>query len=61
MSKAFIELRGRQRKYKLNANDIGRLYKISKRKTPTIPIFEERNKPMMETDDDGEAVAQSNY
>ena len=61
MSKAFIELKGRQRKYKLNANDIGRLYKISKRKTPSIPAFEERPKAIIETDDDCEVIDQTNY
>lgn len=39
MSKAFIELRSKARKYKLNADDIGRLYKISKRNIPSIPDF----------------------
>jgi hypothetical protein len=40
MSKAFIELRTKARKYKLCASDIGKLYKIVKRKTPTIPSFD---------------------
>ena len=39
MSKAFIELRTKSRRYKLNADDIGKLYKISKRKIPSIPDF----------------------
>jgi len=47
MSKAYIELRYRQKKYKLNADDIGRLYKISKRKTPSIPAFNESIKNLI--------------
>jgi hypothetical protein len=40
MSKAFIELRSRSRKYKLNAADIDKLYRTIKRKTPSLPAFE---------------------
>jgi hypothetical protein len=54
MGKAFIEMRYKQKKYKLNADDIGKLYKISKRKTPSIPSFEDRTKLLVETDDDNE-------
>lgn len=39
MAKAFIELRYRQRKFKLNADDIARVYKISKRNIPAVPAF----------------------
>ncbi len=46
MSKAFIELRSKNRRYKLNADDISKLYKITKRKTPSIPEFSFRTKPM---------------
>lgn len=54
MSKAFIELRSRTRKYKLDASDIGKLYKISKRKTPSIPSFDGKQTLLSETDDDGQ-------
>lgn len=57
MGKAFIEMRYKQKKYKLNADDIGKLYKICKRKTPAIPVFEERTKLLIETDDDTENLA----
>lgn len=56
MGKAFIEMRYKQKKYKLNADDIGKLYKISKRKTPSIPAFEDRTKLLLETDDDNETL-----
>ena len=42
MSKAFIELKSRSRRYKLNADDIGRLFKISKRRSPGIPDFNQK-------------------
>jgi hypothetical protein len=42
MSKTFIELRGCSRKYKLNVDDIGRLYKISKRNIPGFPAFSQK-------------------
>ena len=60
MSKAFIELRSKQRKYKLNANDISKLYKIVKRKTPSIPGFDAKTVVFMETDDDCSAPTQTN-
>ena len=44
MGKAYIEMKLKQKKYKLNADDIGKLYKICKRKTPSIPLFDERTK-----------------
>lgn len=39
MAKAFIELKYRQRKFKLNADDISRVYRISKRTVPAVPAF----------------------
>lgn len=54
MGKAFIEMRYRSKKFKLNADDIGKLYRICKRKTPAIPTFEDRTKIQTETDDDVE-------
>lgn len=40
MAKAFIELKQRNRKYKLNANDISKVFKVPKRTTPSIPSFD---------------------
>lgn len=57
MGKSYIEMRYRQKKYKLNADDIGKLYKISKRKIPSLPRFEDRTKILLETDDDTENVS----
>ena len=54
MGKAFIELRGCNKKYKLNAVDIAKLYKITKRKTPSIPDFHSKSFILSETDDDCE-------
>jgi hypothetical protein len=56
MAKAFIELRYRQRKFKLNAEDIAKVYKISKRRTPALPCFHEPLKNLPETDDDTEVA-----
>jgi len=39
MAKAYIELRSKLRKYKLNADDIAKVYKIQKRRGPCIPFF----------------------
>ena len=52
MSKAFVELRYRKKVYKLRANDIAKLYKVSKRHAPCIPAFEEGNKTNIDTDCD---------
>lgn len=60
MGKAFIEMRYKQKTYKLNASDIGKLYKISKKRTPSIPVFEDRSKTLIETDDDTESLACTN-
>jgi hypothetical protein len=54
MSKAYIELTCKHRKYKLNSDDIGRLFKINKRRGPALPAFDERTKQQTETDDDQE-------
>lgn len=40
MGKAFIELKYRQRKYKLNADDIAKVYRIAKKRIPTLPAFQ---------------------
>lgn len=55
MSKAFIELKFKHRKYKLNADDISKVYKIRRRISPSIPAFPQENiKTLPETDDDAE-------
>lgn len=60
MGKAFIEMGYRQKKYRLNADDIGKLYRISKKRTPSIPAFDDRIKVLIETDDDTELLASVN-
>jgi hypothetical protein len=57
MVKAYIEMKLKQRKYKLNADDIGKLYKINKRSAPSIPVFGEKTKILIETDDDTEKAS----
>lgn len=47
-------MKSRHRKYKLDANDLAKVYKITKRKTPQIPNFEDQNKILPETDIDNE-------
>lgn len=47
-------MRYKKKGYKLNVDDIGKVYKITKKIFPSIPSFEERNKPLLETDDDTE-------
>jgi hypothetical protein len=56
MAKAFIELKQGNRKHKLNASDISKVYKITKRTTPSIPSFGKIVKYMPETDDETEAT-----
>lgn len=54
MAKAFIEMRLKHKKYRLNTADICKAYKVTQRKTPPLPIFEEKGKLLPETDDDME-------
>jgi hypothetical protein len=44
----------RKRIIKVFALDLAKVYRISKRKSPTIPIFMERNKCLLDTDIDNE-------
>ena len=39
MAKNYIELRFKKRTYKLQADEIERMFRIKKRKTPAIPLF----------------------
>jgi len=52
MAKTFIPAIQGNRKFKIFPDDFVRLYKITKRKTPTIPKFEEKKIKMIETDVD---------
>lgn len=54
MSKSFIEMRLKQKRYRLNTADISKAYKVHLKKTPAIPVFEDRTKALPETDDDME-------
>ena len=55
MAKTFIEMKLKQKKYKLNTADICKAYKVPQRKTPPIPFFEDKVKLLLETDDDLES------
>jgi hypothetical protein len=54
MTKSFIEMKLKQKRYRLNTADISKAYRVAQRKTPTIPVFEDRGKVLPETDDDME-------
>jgi hypothetical protein len=54
MTKAYIELAYKRRKYKVNSEDIGKLYRINKRKIPALPAYNQINKQQSDTDDDVE-------
>ena len=54
MGKAYVEMSFRRRKYNLDSEDIGKIYRICKRKVPKLPSFEVQPKTLMETDDDSE-------
>ena len=56
MGKAYIELKHRKRALKLFASDIAKIYKVNKRKTPSIPLFGEVRKCLPETDLDNETL-----
>lgn len=58
MGKAYVKLKYRKKVVKLFANDIAKIYKVNKRKTPSIPFFEGESKCLPETDLDNE-VSQS--
>ena len=44
MGKAFIEMGLKKKTYRLSVDDIRKVYKITKRKNPLIPAFEENHK-----------------
>jgi hypothetical protein len=52
MSKSFVPAIRGTRKLKIFADDLARLYKITKRKTPTIPSFYGKHQKHQETDVD---------
>jgi hypothetical protein len=61
MGKAFIELKYRQRKYKLNADDITKVYRFNKHPIPSLPSFHPNNKVLAETDDDCEPTVEVHF
>lgn len=54
MGKSFIEMRLKQKRYRLNTADICKAYKVAQRKTPPIPAFHDKAKALPDTDDDME-------
>ena len=52
MAKSYIPLTFRKKTYKLTTSDIARVFKIQKRKTPSLPPFFESQKYLPETDID---------
>jgi len=52
MSKSFVPAMRGNRKLKIFPDDLQRIYKISKRKTPSIPSFYEKHQTCSETDID---------
>ncbi len=39
MGKSFIEMKLKQKRYRLNTADISKAYRVTQKKTPTIPAF----------------------
>jgi hypothetical protein len=54
MSKSFVPAIRGNRKQKIYVDDLAKLYKIAKRKTPSIPSFYEKHRKIQETDVDSE-------
>lgn len=54
MAKTFISAVQNNKLIKVFPDDFQRLYKITKRKTPTLPKFVEKCKKLHETDVDSE-------
>ncbi len=52
MSKSFVPAVRGNRKFKIFPDDLGRIYKISKRTTPSIPSFYGKEHKYVETDID---------
>ena len=57
MAKTFVEMQMRKRKYKLNTDDIGKLYKLTRKTHPSIPPYFSDVKIQAETDDDAEPLS----
>lgn len=55
MGKSYIELKFRKRIVKLYTQDVAKVYKINKRKTPSLPHFPENDKCLFDTDVDNDA------
>jgi len=54
MSKSFVPAVRGNRKLKIFPDDLARIYKINKRKTPSIPSFYQKHQKLSETDVDSE-------
>lgn len=59
MTKTFIPISFGKNTYKLSPLDLKRVYKIHKRKAPSLPSYDSSEKPLPETDEDIEVIAQS--
>ena len=54
MAKSFITIVKGKTSYKFNIEDIKKIYKVSKRKTPAIPTYFSGEKPSPDTDVDND-------
>lgn len=54
MSKSFVPAIRGNKKLKIFPDDLARIYKISKRKTPSIPCFYQKHQQLADTDNDSE-------
>ena len=52
MGKAFIEIKLKNKKCRLNANDITKVFKMNKFRTPPITCYDLKTIVLSETDDD---------
>ncbi len=57
MAKTFLVLNCNKKAYKLEVQDISRLYRITKRKLPALPAYRQLEKPQTETDAEHEAAS----
>jgi hypothetical protein len=54
MSKSFVPAIRRAKKFKIFPDDLSRIYKITKRTTPSIPSYNIKQHYVQETDIDSE-------
>jgi len=50
MSKSYIRLAFRHKRYKLYTADIQKVYKVIKRQTPTLPVFFQTSESLLSND-----------